>query len=874
MSEIYLRPNAASGYTKMVTDAASEVRWSFTFDNLENPTQYVSERAVRLRLPVCPENNKFFGQFLRLDSVIMPGGYSPTEKMQYVAMDGGDVVSTGTAVIDTIDRQYYNLSLVGSQATLFRKLMNAGYDTAKAAEDSTYYLMTDWLKYRKMGQMVIEGQTNLLNRFQVLASWIVDNPILDFSALRSTADLRSAYGITDANITETMAFIASLVGFAPTAQGRYKEFESDMWLENPDWERTSGFYMYLPVLTSDVDMSTLEPTPKVVKVEDGVVEAQMGEYRSYYQQPFVYIKALWEMLAHEFQSITGYTLTLDDRWYNNVGKLVYMLPPNDVEEKHLSDVTIASVSDDTTLPDLERNFDGSGLTLTTGNTSVVAHKVNDYEMQLDIGIDFPGLGQEVYAGLERPIEIDMYVGNRLTGDLYTAFPLPADGVFSESDVKGSTIGQAIMTEAQMNMREVIFPVYYPREDRLSLSIRLPLRSVPEYDTSTPITVSFSWYRNSTHPFILRNSQTAYTARITMSASFGGKNLISTNNRSESVVTLERLFGSVNPFQILLQFSKQRHLLWLVDDAANSVSVVSAKDYFDDIGDASVDLTDAADTNDLEVSPLSWAEKAVVFNLEDMDGDGVKGYKDRHGVSYGSVKVVTENNLSKEIKDLFDNPASGSAMFSETVAPCASLFGGVCNFYVETLPMPLNILDGEAAGIHGNFYYRHNNTTISGELLARWNEDPAGQFVRVTDDCPTEVYLGRYTWHGLHIHDDLHVEEICREFPVFSTCSAANGDSVLFGPVREVYTSQPDTPTNFLYEQHWKNYIEEVYNPENKTITCKVFFTRRLLAAVRKNPIVRIGSLLYMLMSIDGWSSHTPLCRCKLRQINDLKKLQS
>jgi hypothetical protein len=185
--------------------------------------------------------------------------------------------------------------------------MNAGYDTAKAAEDSTYYLMTDWLKYRKMGQMVIEGQTNLLNRFQVLASWMVDNPILDFSALRSTADLRSAYGITDANITETMAFIASLVGFAPTAQGRYKEFESDMWLENPDWERTSGFYMYLPVLTSDVDMSTLEPTPKVVKVEDGVVEAQMGEYRSYYQQPFVYIKALWEMLALEFQSITGYT---------------------------------------------------------------------------------------------------------------------------------------------------------------------------------------------------------------------------------------------------------------------------------------------------------------------------------------------------------------------------------------------------------------------------------------------------------------------------------------------------------------------------------------------------------------------------------------
>lgn len=873
MSQIYLRLNAADTFRKMVTDSENEVRWSFTFDNLENPTQYVSERAVRLRLPVCPENNKFFGQFLRLDSTIAANGYTPTEKMQYIAMDDGAVVSTGTAVIESIDRHYYNLSLVGSQATLFRKLMNAGYDTAKAAEDNTYYLMKDWLKCSKVGAMVIDEQTNLLNRFQVMASWMIDEPILDFSTMRTTADLRSAYGITDANITETMAFIASLIGFAPTAQGRYKNFESDMWLENPDWERTSGFYLYLPVLTSVVDMSTLEPTPKVVKIEDGVIEAQMGEYRSYYQQPFVYIKALWEMLAFEFQSITGYTLTLDNRWYNNVGKLVYMLPPNDVEEKHLSDVTIVSVSDDTSFPDLEQDFDGSGLTLTTGNTSVIAHNVNDYEMQLDIDINFPGLGREVYAGIERPIEIDMYVGNRLTGDLYTAFPLPANGVFSESDVKSSTIGQAIMTEAQMNVREVIFPVYYPRENRLSLSIRLPLRSVPENDTNAPLTVSFSWYRNSAHPFILRTSQTAYTAGMTMSASFGGKNLISTNSRSESVVTLERLFGSVNPFQILLQFSKQRHLLWLVDDATNSVSVVSAKDYFYDIGDVSVDLTDAADINNLEVSPLSWSEKAVVFNLEDMDGDGVKGYKDRHGVSYGSVKVVTENNLSKETKDLFDNPATGSAMFSETVAPCASLFGGVCNFYVETLPMPLNILDGEAAGIHGNFYYRHGNTTLSGELLARWNEDSAGQFVRVTDDCPTEVYLGRYTWHGLHVHGDLLEEEICREFPVFSTCSAANGDSVLFGPVREVYTSQPDTPTSYLYEQHWQYYIEEVYNPENKTITCKVFFTRRLLAAVRENPVVRIGNLLYLVMSIEGWSNHTRLCRCKLRQINNLNNLR-
>ena len=109
-------------------------------------------------------------------------------------------------------------------------------------------------------------------------------------------------------------------------------------------------------------------------------------------------------------------------------------------------------------------------------------------------------------------------------------------------------------------------------------------------------------------------------------------------------------------------------------------------------------------------------------------------------------------------------------------------------------------------------------------------------------------------------------------PVFTTVDAT-GTSVLFGPVREVYTSQSESPSSYLYEQHWQHYIEEVYNPENKTIACKIFFTRRLLAAVRENPIVRIGNLLYLVMSIEGWSNHTRLCRCKLRQINDLNNLR-
>jgi hypothetical protein len=331
-----------------------------------------------------------------------------------------------------------------------------------------------------------------------------------------------------------------------------------------------------------------------------------------------------------------------------------------------------------------------------------------------------------------------------------------------------------------------------------------------------------------------------------------------------------LFGDKAPFDVLLEYSKTRHLMWVVDDATKVVTVKRAADFFADAGEDFADLTKFAD-GDVEISPLSWEVNMVVFNLGELACDYVDGYSDRYGHGYGDKVVATTNNLNKESKNLLSGKIVTSAMLSQNVVPIALLFER--ERYpnaIEVPPMPLNVKDGESADISGNFYCRNINGEWPKNILHDWKDDGRA-YVTLSDDADIERAREQFCWHGKDVTEAdykmVHVR------PVFATIDAT-GTSMLFGPVREVYTSQPDTPTSYLYEQHWQHYIEEVYNPENKTITCKVFFTRRLLAAVRKNPIVRIGSLLYMLMSIDGWSSHTPLCRCKLRQINDLKKLQS
>ena len=61
----------------------------------------------------------------------------------------------------------------------------------------------------------------------------------------------------------------------------------------------------------------------------------MQEYRSYYQQPFVYVARLWSIFKENCKNITGYDLILDDGWYDSgepIADLVYTLPANEAGE--------------------------------------------------------------------------------------------------------------------------------------------------------------------------------------------------------------------------------------------------------------------------------------------------------------------------------------------------------------------------------------------------------------------------------------------------------------------------------------------------------------------------------------------------------------
>ena len=66
---------------------------------------------------------------------------------------------------------------------------------------------------------------------------------------------------------------------------------------------------------------------------------EIGEYRSYLQQPYIRFKELFKIFQTKAESLTGYKFDLDPTWFNENNpywdKLIYMLKRFDIENTQI-----------------------------------------------------------------------------------------------------------------------------------------------------------------------------------------------------------------------------------------------------------------------------------------------------------------------------------------------------------------------------------------------------------------------------------------------------------------------------------------------------------------------------------------------------------
>lgn len=894
---------------------------NYEFDSLTDPAKYFSEFSYTFKVPRTAKNDRIFNLQCRLDSVAS-GTVSLVKRYKYrLYGEKEECVSVGIAKITSWNKSEYVIQLNGSLGIAFQKLLNSGFDTNN--DNPEYSLLPDYVNYDGLGDYTADLR---INRFTVGCSWNVDSLLIPFTL----SELRSDYGNL-VNLyyldqlqqyTEKHAWAASLVGFMPQTQGRVKNFENGKWTWNN--------YVY-PLF------QTAQQTAEI-PVDDGLTEYQMSQFRSYYQTPFVYVQKLFEIYKENFQSITGYSLDLDERWYNednnDLRDCVYTLPNlgyNLPEKQDPASSSSETRTSNVTLP-ANAAFDDSTYKITNlrQNTNqylysgyFTVEKNQTFEAISEIPIKFTNPSNVFYVSY--PVEqarpkIDKAYNN--------INPIIAtwDIIDSNNNIVASSPRESLLVPLLQNnqfteewdhpLREqyqTIFDVicfYYQGEqiydNRTEANFGTVQLAARWKNNSTQRLVRVRWHLRFTNDFCpLRTylyatdewgqilNASGYTgggndARITWATAWESQVNVYDPVRSDSKVTMERLFKSVQPFSILLKYSKMMNLVWQVDDNNQTVRVKRKYDFFKDCVETDsghfstvpyqgfLDITDKIDTNkDFTIEPLAFNGKSVTLGYKEDADNNVKRYKEKFTKNYGDLILYTADSTNKETIEVFnkdDNSTLYPPMVATDIVSPRDIVEQLQSAKYETFPFPSNITDsGETAGAYGIFYFRGASRPVPDDEFAHYKRGGTTPYVLITDDEPVEVADNVYCYH----YDSGTSYALDKSsFPVFMEHNRDCTTSLFFGEPREMYydVEQQALDTDIsIYTKEWKRYLDDAFSVMNKQLTCYAYVSSEYYLRLKANPLVQIENCIYLVQKME-YSEENHYAKLVLRQIFSLDNL--
>lgn len=867
------------------------IKLNWTFDDLINPTNYISEYSYHFILPITAKNDQMFSniRFPEAD-LAYNSNFLPHYKFDYIIHASDDTISTGEAILDEITDEGYVINLQGSLCTAFSRLLNSGWN--RTVEDDDYYLFDD-----------VEGE--YLTRNLVKRSWDNANPPFHIENNLSEED------------------ITNILSFIPEHQGRYKDnFDSTSWMimkNNKLKKVTVGYH------TDDEHSYEISPG-------DGLNEWEIQEFRSYEQPVAVYIQKLFEIYRQKCKDICDYELELDERWYNNtyeyLQKMVYVLGRIPKQESS-SDINQNSASStvNKTLPSnwdaRRKTIPGLGnitATMTTPNTIPVRYNdIVHFEYQLNIQYILPGnilyvcpSYHSFIYGLAEVVDennITRYQHTtlfQLLDDVkeqngnYVHDATPLSGLFEQSFDSFVTLRQPSSTDYE-----------HFREKALS-----QFNWMSNYNGNVKLRVTFG-YANENTPFATYiggqtpgYTQVYFSNAPQLSVHFNSVYTISQNQRSGRNFNYELAFKEEKPFEILLKYSKLIGLVWTFDDYSKRIIVKRRSDYFSDLlcrdnnrknpnneeWRGFFDITNLVNSDDIKITPLSWQSRYVTYNYKDADDDFMKKYQEKYGRTFGSARVLTNNYINNEEEDLLGDSESNTIYPSCVVQPFYRTYGSfIYNSDMKvqcSVAAPSSSTDGEQADVKGNFYFRLSNVALPASMHAdAYKQDEYGNWANISDDTTYETTTNEYCWHSLPYIVAQHInfpffskipetDTITRSIPHYHVLR--DGYNCQFADTYEINYNMPlllrpfgqEARVKYVYDTEWADYIKEIYNVKNKTIEVKASVDGELYRRLKTVPLVTINGVAYLITEIKNWSSDNDFTELTLRQIWNYNYLES
>ncbi|MBQ0098894.1 MAG: hypothetical protein KBS62_08200 [Oscillospiraceae bacterium] len=487
---------------------------------------------------------------------------------------------------------------------------------------------------------------------------------------------------------------------------------------------------------------------------------------------------------------------------------------------------------------------------------------------------------------------DMY------GDLgYELVMLPYE---CDWDFKLGVERPAFNAELELPITFAVNPSMFNKEDvsmlTLNVKIETASRKVPFYhQNGTYIGSGTYQVQDQTVGIDLLRSEGSADDHVQVKGSTSQR----PSNRSGKAINMRNLLkdNDKSIFDILVGYTKLKHAVWVIDESNKTIVVKPCDEYLKEQYqyDGYLDITKNVDCDSLVQYPLSWDARIVRMKHNDNEFVG----------EYDTMQINTPN---------FIQDGDSTIDLFEEMNVCV-MAQRIRDYYVDLhnvtkmkSPYILPITRGDYA----NFYAHSNYSNESQHTY--WQTSRAKQICSrtdtnrwfITDDTDIETFNNAYCWHSEMMYGG---ERNNSQFGMYVTrqnCDIngsgfrynitptdvtyytyydrmstikdyitdydINGASLLYTrPSEYLYDIFGDSRTSFVYDTY-KDYLSEVYNPNNRKIVCRAKLNYTEWTRIKRNPFVRYGDILCMVTSIEFWNENDKLCDITMRRIDNLEKL--
>ena len=836
------------------------------FENILKPTEHYVEFSKTVNIPFTQKNNALFGwiyepdRITTLDTASDPQftgiHFDPYRKIDMRLQEGDNILLKGYAKMLSIDYDgsfgSYSLNLYGELGKVFSELNKMTFDSSEYEDED------DYNNYYIDGS---EYYDEYVNYNLIFNSW--NNNHNSMSLLPRTDSKYKNYNV---------------IGWSPlnikTDAIDQKSFEKD--------GETKTFQEVLEDLKEPTFVESTNCNAETA-IGDGLLPRDIGEFRSYLQQPYIYFNQLLQIVGAKCKSTTGYEFDLDELWFNSLNPYYYdtVLSLKNYEQNdefvqngynissslwwHLPVQTWNSVVTDYVVFSNASeavqllNSDYESLNLTnidriSTNTSVKFYLtlynnrqlVPIYDIDMDDAIimsvafegkDYSDSSKKLIMNVQNIVVYPNDMTSTILENLKKAFP---GAQFVKTN--GSIWKTQNEIEFTANLKTVGFS-FSGDNVKLLVTARSWKNNNPIYGSE------FTDMRLSTYPWNGAEEGQSIAVNVYEEST----------HRSFSKATLNTLWNNAyKPFEFIMQYCKMFRIGIFADYVNKKLKFIPLTTYFKDY--TIEDWTDKLDKSEsYQIQPITYENKFIKFNYDDFDTDINNKYEKTYGVQYGEKLINTNYVFNNDTEELFEGVKCPMEN-TDNVLSWTNLYD---NKKIEySFPAEKYIYakddEGNLVDNFGTFYLDNGVVDFSTE------EKMYLRSVIISDDTYLQLVNNTYTYNQYNNYIKT------TKYHQLSICYGS--DMISFTTPIKTYCYQSYDYYTGLYDTFWTNYLNERYNTQNKIVNCNLFINNNDYNNFDFNHFITIGNQLYFVNKIKDYNpvkQDSETTECELITIQDI-----